>query len=329
MTKKLDEEVEFARRIHDEIRHELRESEDILLSVPNRQIVHKLGSPLNASANVPELRGEYDLAKLIESNEVCQDDSARELFVFGGQWSQGGDHHLLFRILKAGLVPNQWPESATPDRPRRLSESLALAKERGYSVPDKYLEETPVSRPQREAWLAGSEIARGHFAPFLELQDEWRENLYQHTGEFVVPDPLKDWKSPYVLDQLWIVRAGGDGVRLLALEIDGEAHLGKSKSAQTERDILLAGAGYEVYRAAGWWCRVDPFKVICEFLSASGLAVEAKDSFPGYWFKAMNDYRCGLCGEPMVRFDSDWIQEIRGSDGRLRVGHRSCIAREG
>jgi very-short-patch-repair endonuclease len=64
---------------------------------------------------------------------------------------------------------------------------------------------------------------------------------------------LEEWKSPYLLDQLWIMLYPDRKVRLVCLEVDGEVHLEPEKRASDRRRaVMLAAMGYEIYRVAGW-----------------------------------------------------------------------------
>jgi hypothetical protein len=90
-----------------------------------------------------------------------------------------------------------------------------------------------------------------------------------------------------------------------------------------KRDVMLAAKGYEIYHVAGWWCRIDPYRVICEFLNASGIFPNAQKYILGNHFESTSDYVCELCHEPMVRWDVDWIQRAELYEQEFIV-HRSC-----
>ena len=59
--------------------------------------------------------------------------------------------------------------------------------------------------------------------------------LCQLTGQFIVPDPLEEWKAPYLLDQLWIMLYPNRKVRLIGLEVDGEVHLEPEQRAKDKK----------------------------------------------------------------------------------------------
>jgi hypothetical protein len=251
------------------------------------------------------------------------------------KWYGGGDHNLLMEMLSQGRLPLGWREYWTPDDPPNLDIALEQAKARGFSVPEKFLsEKSDSSYSEKEAFLAAYGFVSGQrdFYSSSVLEDGlrqkifgWRRNLCQLTGQFIVPDPLATNKTPYFLDQLWILLLPEERrVRLIALEIDGEQHL-ETERAQKDhrRDIMLAAMGYEVFHVAGWWCRIDPCLVIAEFLRASGICDAAPDYLIGAK-KRISDYRCDICGELMVRWDYGDIAEAVISD-RQYVGHKFCI----
>jgi len=160
---------------------------------------------------------------------------------------------------------------------------------------------------------------------YKDLFISFKSSLCQLTGQFIVPDPLEEWKAPYLLDQLWIMLYPDRKVRLIGLEVDGEVHLEPEQRARDRRrDVMLAAMGYEIYRVAGWWCRIDPFRVICEFLSASNLLPDANQRPVTSRFQTINDYVCDYCGNPLYRRDEDWIEEIE-YEGRSVIMHGGCV----
>jgi hypothetical protein len=246
-------------------------------------------------------------------------------------WYQGGDHFLLMSLLEQGIIPEGWPEYSTPDHPPSYVQALQLAKDRGYHVPASYLEPRDVSYSEHEAWTAAHILVRGHFQHWNELGN-W--NAYMHctdlvhqlTGQFVVPDPIAPRKVPYVLDQLWIVGYPDNTFRLIGLEIDGEPHLRSEEATRrSRRDAALAKMGYEIYHAAGWWCRIDPYRVICEFLEASQLLPRATKMLVGGQFATIDDYCCDFCNESMVRWDDDWIAQCQQYN-HVDIIHSGCLS---
>jgi hypothetical protein len=255
------------------------------------------------------------------------------------EWFEGGDHGLLMSMLSEGRVPYAWHEQNNPESPITTTRAYRTARERGYSVPEKFLTNREVSFSEREAFYAGYMIARGHFRelnPYLhDMEDadpsyedryvSFRSSFCQLTGQFIVPDPLEEWKAPYLLDQLWIMLYPNRKVRLVGLEVDGEVHLEPEKRANDRRrDVMLAAMGYEIYHVAGWWCRIDPFRVVCEFLSASNLLPDANRLPVTSRFQTINDYVCDYCGNPLYRRDEGWIEEIE-HEGRSKIMHGGCV----
>src|SRR5215208_3282003 len=95
--------------------------------------------------------------------------------------------------------------------------------------------------------------------------------------------------------------------------------LNQKNELKTERDVMLAARGYEIYRVAGWWCRIDPFRVICEFLSASKLLPDAHKRLATSRFRTIDDYMCDYCGHPLYRREEDWIREFEHEGQNLVV----------
>jgi hypothetical protein len=104
-------------------------------------------------------------------------------------------------------------------------------------------------------------IARGHILElypyrthiegedpsYVDQYESFRSSLCQLTGQFIVPDPLEEWKAPYLLDQLWIMLYPNRKVRLIGLEVDGEVHLEpEQRDKDRKRDVMLAAMGYEI-----------------------------------------------------------------------------------
>src|SRR5215211_6944538 len=317
------DEIEHATNVHKSVKGALRDSPVVLAATPNFEMLHTLELPKgDVSRTTPGVNwtgsafNEYMQAshKFAARMVPPIDDRAVELRT---DWYEGGDHHLLMRMLAEGRVPIAWLERSGPDNPKRKLWAYEIAKERGYSVPDKFLTKEEVTFTEREAFHAAHMIARGHFDPYWtdnldrEALSFFKAVLCQLTGQFVIPDPLEEeWKAPYLVDQLWIAVYPDRKTRLIVLEVDGEGHLKpEQRERDKKRDVMLAAMGYEVYRAAGWWCRVDPYRVICEFLSASRLFPNAHHFLVGSHFRTISEYVCDWCSAPLSRWDDNWIQE--------------------
>jgi hypothetical protein len=332
------DEIEHATNVHKSVK-ERRDSPVVLTATPPVEMLHTLELPKgDVSRTTPGVN--WTGSAFIEYMEAHHkfaahlvppiDDRALDL---RRDWYEGGDHYLLMRMLAEGRVPIAWQERSGPDNPKPIWWAYEIAKERGYSVPDKFLTKKEVSFTEREAFHAAHMIARGHFDPYWtgnldrEALGFFKAALCQLTGQFVIPDPLEDWKAPYLADQLWIAVYPNRKTRLIVLEVDGEVHLKPEKQERDKkRDVMLAAMGYEVYHAAGWWCRVDPYRVICEFLSASGLFPKAHEYLVGAHFRTIAEYVCDWCSAPLSRWDNHWIQEME-YQGRILVVHGCCAER--
>lgn len=247
------------------------------------------------------------------------------------KWFDFAHHNLLFDMMAKGILPVFWPEGSNPNEPRSVAQVLKKAKQHGYAVPEEFLRNDSTSYSEVEAYHAASQLIRAHHRQpywnneiYIEDIKRFRNKFCQLTGQFIVPDPTEKNKTPYVLDQLWIVYYPELGVRLVGLEIDGEVHLTEKERIKTKkRDNMLAAMGYEIYHVAGWWCRIDPYRVICEFLSASDLLPNAHNYLIGATLRNIDDYYCSLCGGPMVRWDDDWIRELSMNEKNITV-HKQC-----
>jgi hypothetical protein len=344
------DEIERARRVHKGVNDRLKTG-PILLAKPPHQISHPLRFPSNIAGNyevVPFFRDEQGKPLLVPVAPLT-DDEANEVKTIVTEWQKGGDHQLLQRLLKVGVFPWEYQfKHQVPDSPPLLSQALSVARDRGYVVPEAYLAGHAPSYGETEAWVAAQEIVRGHtpriwrrctsgWSPTFHTWQQVRQKVYLE-GQFVVPDPLLPAKTPYVLDQLWAVATDalssptGTGlaprprVRLIALEVDGEGHLDPDRQERDRRrDVMLAAMGYEMFHVAGWWCRIDPFRAVCEFLASAEILPDATTDLTGASITNIDEYRCFLCGQPMVRWEDDWIEEVQTSDGNCLV-HRTCCA---
>jgi len=329
----LNEQVERAAKAHRSVPDTLKSS-PIVLRRPNSKTLHTIEQPLVGKdlSQLEEFKfvshAKFRSPKVAENKMPHLDDIE---WALRDEWYLGGDHYLLKKILEAGRVPAAWPEYWSPQNPPSQSHAYEIATKRGYNIPQQFLDNKEPSHSETEAFNAAYSFISGDPSLFrgrswwdnddLRL---WRPWLCQLTGQFVVPDPLMPKKSPYVIDQLWITLATEKQVRLVALEVDGEIHLDKEHvERDARRDVMLSSMGYEMHHVAGWWCRIDPYRVIAEFLAASGICSSAKEHIQGSELNSIHDYYCGLCKQPMVRWDTNWIQEIR-VDGKTLVAHKYC-----
>lgn len=336
------DEIEQARKAHVSVPEQLKTS-PIVLRQPETQILHAI-SPESTFGGIPEDWSTDDIGAMLFHKALSGKRLAEKNLIpdktemeFKEKWFDGGDHDLLKEIMKAGRVPLAWSESWSPSNPRTLQQALSVAKNRGYSVPEKFLENSnKVSYSESEAFYAAYMLVSGNFLGWRDdanIGDRWevisrwntqRSSVCQLTSQFIVPDPLDNNKTPYFLDQLWIYATSEQQVRLIGLEIDGEVHLDEqSQKRSIKRDAMLAAKGYEIYHVAGWWCRIDPYRVICEFLNASGMFPNAQKYILGHEYKFIHDYVCQICHEPMVRWDIDWIEKIEFYEQEV-MAHRQC-----
>src|SRR5215217_5632476 len=225
MSYRAREEIEYSLKVHKTVKEELKSS-PIILSTPNREQLHPLHLPdkdrTRNRLSPEEWHNEAFIRVMQAGYKVAADLSPpvddREL-ALREEWFEGGDHKLLMRMLSEGRVPYAWRERNDPEGPITTTRAYKTARERGYSVPEKYLAGQVVSFSEREAFYAAHMIARGHFReidPYrnhIEGDDyrtrthlgeepsykdqfsSFRSSLCQLTGQFIVPDPLKEWKT--------------------------------------------------------------------------------------------------------------------------------------
>ncbi len=254
------------------------------------------------------------------------------------EWYRLRHHDLMRSVVDKGFVPCHWDErQSTPgiSTPQSLQSAYEEASRLGFNIPEKFLSQNDYSSyGESEAFYAAREIGSGRFTFPLKDQDySALRHVVQVSSSFLVPH----WNpgfSPLVADQLWIVGGPGQTIRFLVLEIDGEHHLelGRQENDR-KRDKHFQSLGYEVYRVAGWWARIDPFRVIGDFLDVA-LGIRSFQSAFMFAPDSIDDYRCFACREPMVRWDDNWIVADEEShytddypedeDGRRVFVHSQC-----
>lgn len=252
-----------------------------------------------------------------------------------------GDHDLLLQALRTGwhyINSNNKTISTTKEKyfqQLNSSHTFRMAKQRGYQVPDHLLNNKQFCYGQYEAYSAIHELIQGkalgiwsgksNSPNFMHSYARFYKSVKFITSQFIVPSAGYQLSIPYIFDQLWLVSHEINKVRLIGLEMAGEHHFlngGKSKTLGNER--YLETLGYEMYHLASWWCRVDPYRVICEFLRESGIFPEAIHYLVGLELDSIDKYKCGICHAPMVRLGWDWIQKCQVGD-RTIFAHKHCV----
>lgn len=252
-----------------------------------------------------------------------------------------GDHDLLFKAMKTGWSHITSCCKKIPKRQEKYcqqwshSHALRIAKDRGYLVGNELLREQQVAYGEYEAYYAVREILHGqapgawlkksNFDTFMHNYAKWHKSVKLVTSQFIVPSSTHTNTIPYILDQLWLISHNKNQVRLLGLEIAGEHHIFNGGQSKTlGRDNYLKELGYEMYRVASWWCRVDPYRVICEFLNVSGIFPDAIHYLIGSELNSIDKYKCGICNAPMVRSHWDSIQKCQIGNSTV-LAHKSCV----
>jgi len=252
-----------------------------------------------------------------------------------------GDHDLLFKAMRTGWSYISSSCKIMPTSKKECfqqlmnSHAFRIAKARGYLVPDSCLREKQVYYGEYEAYYAVSEILEGNalgvwsrksgFDNFMYNYAQWHKSVKFITSQFIVPSSGQKNKIPHIIDQLWLIANDKNQVRLLGLEIGGEQQfLDGSKSKTLGKENYLKELGYEMYYVASWWCRVDPYRVICEFLNVSGIFPDAIRYLIGSELNSIDEYICGICHTPMVRWNWDWIQKCQIGNSTV-LAHKSCV----
>jgi hypothetical protein len=326
--------VEKSCGIHESLHPELRHLPPILSS-DTKRIVHKLSVRKYGKLleNDPKFEGVvWAKARSSKNSKFLAGPLDEIEWMYRQKWADGGDHYLLMEILEKGLLPSSsWPQSSS-EEPAPLSKAMKLAKQRGYKVPDDFLKDSSIPYGENELFSAVIYMAiTDRFSCFswgfeeMLHQQFWRKSISSITGQFIIPDPLVEWKCPFVADQLWIINDGDRETRLIVIEVDGVHHLEpERKEKDRKRDLMFTALGYEVIHVNEAWCKVDPFRVVAEILRETELCSDFTDSMVGGHLASPNDYSCSACGKPMIRFEDDSIKEVfEGGDSRLV--HKSCF----
>lgn len=239
-------------------------------------------------------------------------------------WARYPDLKTLKEFVKSGFVPRDMFRDDGDPEPQHVT--LKRAKEMGYQVPESFINSS-TRKPRKDkenAYYAAKNLKdlQIHFAG-----ESYRtREITSLCSGFLIPDPDEDWKVPFIADQLWVIQERNARLRFLALEIDSQFDLSDENKAKAKlRDDKFARQGLEVYHVAGWWCLVDPWRVISEFLREAEVYSEAKSMYGHIPFQSISDYKCKSCDELMIRFDDYWIERIRNDYSEELIVHNACI----
>lgn len=239
-------------------------------------------------------------------------------------WHVRADHALLEETLAAGYLPRLRSEA------RVQSEFVASSIEDTWRVEQLESRERAIRVGEflvfgeDLAWKAAQALVRGEQRcfrrPLRDTHARWRDRVLVISRHFSVPTRGKHESS--AVDQLWLVLdRDWNRIRRIVLEIDSEARWASAnKEFEADRARELTALGYEVYRAAAWWARIDPYRLIAEFLVAANILPEALSYLKFGLAAGLNEYYCNVCGEPLVRWEPDWVTE--GQAGRAT--HSMC-----
>jgi hypothetical protein len=213
------------------------------------------------------------------------------------------EHYALQDLLRLGRIPLGIPSSVLIP----LDVALRNVADLGYRVPVGLIKHAEQLEGESSAFEAAHHLMTRRFCPLV----------FCFAPRFVVPDPFESIKTARIFDQLWIVRddVGSRHVRLLALNIDRTNSLRDSDNA-----LRFSAMGYELYHAMEPWARVDPQRVIFEFLQLAGIPpiMSFQRPAPG---PTISDYKCEYCKGPMIRTPSGYGIV----DHRDRFVHEECF----
>lgn len=238
---------------------------------------------------------------------------ARERFVddyfYDRAWGANPNFKLLKDFIANGLIPSDaFGNSAIEPPP--FHRVMERARKEGYTIPDKFLEPKNVRDDKKNALYAAYDLKSRQI--HFEADNSRHQRITSLNAGFLVPDPDDDWRIPIVLDQLWIIKEEEACVRFIAVEIVAADQADEKTALGAIRTEKLERQGIELYRVSGAWCRVDPWRAMSEFLYEAGVYPTARDGFGCPELKKIGDYVCSHCGQPMIRFDSHWVEKCWG-----------------
>ena len=307
-----NDQVERAKRIHDQIPPHLRGSPIILRAPGIIPEPRRLLSPVGVETHVTDL--EWLIKNVVTPND---------------EWTKNPHHELLLKLIDEAQLPEDRGQD-TSMWAKSLDRAHRLARLVGYSIPEEWDGDSQPSDGENEAfWAARSVAESGRIESPGSQRGEYRAYVCTLVSNFPVPNANRNC-APYFLDLLWVVLQPGATVRLMAIEVDGPQHLQPEKQASDRaRDAHLAELGYEIWRVAGWWCGVDAWRAVTEVLVRANLLSPETARFREPFLTDIASYVCDVCGKPMVRYDKDWIQhwfereEGAESDSLLKA-HECC-----
>jgi hypothetical protein len=336
-------QVNKARAVHNRIPVSLMNS-PIVLSRPRGRIYHTLEFREQTEEEI-QVQSGFDewLAKhpdFISFDEIEMSEAASDFRDFQIPYIKRSEKEILFiqelwqswihlpnyKLLKAFVKMGEVPDDSFRDEgndPLPLHQALLNGRQLGYNIPDSFLVPRKTNRAKGEAYYAARDLKRRQ----IRFSDEGRvvRKISSLSSGFLIPDPDEDWKVPFVIDQFWVVQERNARLRFIALEIDNEYSLSEENQAKAViRDEKLSRQGIEVYHIAGWWCMVDAWRAICEFLQEANIYSMAGHYFHNPKLDSISSYICQRCNEPMIRWDDYWIQEISDEYGDKILVHDAC-----
>jgi hypothetical protein len=162
-----------------------------------------------------------------------------------------------------------------------------------------------------DCWQTGK---RSHYIKTAKQVEAATISISSHV---LIRDPSSQTDTQ--LDVLLVLEEN-EQIRVLALclepEVDSPAH-----SLDTQDH--LARRGIEFYIAPRNWSKVDPWRVIVEWLDIAQIMPMLVYDMLGHHLRLITHYRCRWCRLPIQRKDDDWLAICQGKQGPVAL-HRCC-----
>lgn len=135
---------------------------------------------------------------------------------------------------------------------------------------------------------------------------------------FIVGD---EQKNANILPMLLIVEEpDGKSTRHVLVDIASEKRSAAQQGFFDRLYEYLGSLDFDVYLLAGWWLRVDAFRVMAELLRTIGV-LDEEFELKGEHLSRIEEYVCAGCRWPMVRRDVHAIDVVERHGEHLAVHH--------
>lgn len=243
-------------------------------------------------------------------------------------WERCPCHETLNEILAIGEIPARGAHSAENDAVCVGNRYLSLFDahlEVRNDLPRRFFD---VPREHEHLWHAAARTYfRGELSSVVEGGYDHRrvrDSVVDIVGAFALPH-FNHHLPHFMGQQLWLVRASGNGVRKVIVEV---ARAGAETDRVLQRRDHILRLGYEHITIDRAWALHDPLRCILA-VSDVLLGGDLCGSLIGP--ASLDRAGCAICGEPMVRVDPTDILSTRSSfgeafpEGLERFAHADCF----